>query len=173
MPTTLTIADGRLLSYVFINPSTASGLSFRASNSSGTVGAAAALYEVSGANTDTATITTVSSPTSGATSITTTTASELIVSFAGRNGGNQTLGTPTIFTAPDISIVASTVRGTGGLSSDSATAPTIGSQNITWTANGGSTASAGRIAYAFEAVPEPSTVLLGGLGLLVLLCRRR
>ena len=172
---TLTLTDGRLLSYVFINPSTASGLSFRATNST-TSGAAAALYEVSGANTDTATFTTVSSPTSGATSITTTTASELIVSFAGRNGGNQTLGTPTIFTATDIAIVASTVRGTGGLSSASATAPTIGSQNITWTANGGSPASAGRIAYAFKAapaVPEPSSALLGGLGLLVLLRRHR
>ena len=145
---TLTFADNRLLSYVFINPSTASGLSFRATNSTGS-GAAAALYEISGANTDTSSITTATN----STTITTTTASELVVSFAGRNGGNQSLGTPTIFTVTDIAVAASTVRGTGTVASASATAPTIGSQNITWTVNTGGSASAGRIAYAFEAAP--------------------
>ena len=162
---TLTLTDSRLLSYVFINPSTSSGLSFRADNSSGTVGLAAALYEVSGANTDLSSITTATN----STTITTATASELVVSFAGRNGGNQSLGTPTIFTVTDIAIAAGTVTGTGAVASASATAPTIGSQNITWAATG----AAGRIAYAFEAVPEPTSALLGGLGLLVLLRRRR
>lgn len=158
----LTFTAGRLLSYVFINPSTASGLSFRATNSTGS-GAAAALYEISGANTDTATFTTVSDPTSGATSITTTT-SERVVSFGGRNGASQGLGTSTIFSGTDIAIVASTVRGTGGLSSASATAPTIGSQNIAWAVNTGGTSSAGRIAYAFKAAPVDPYLAWAGAG---------
>ena len=139
----LTITDNRLLSYVFINPSTASGLSFRATNSIPNAGTAAILYEVSGANTTLSSITTATN----STTITTSTASELVVSVAGRNAAAPTEAG--FFAAAEIEIQGSTVTGTGSVASASATAPTIGSQDITWTGN----SPAGRIAYAFEAAP--------------------
>jgi hypothetical protein len=160
---------GRLTSYVFVNPSTASGLSFRVNNPiSG--GTAIALYEVNGANTDPSTFTTAFDNLTATTSITTATVGEMVISFAGRNNaGNSTLGAGSIF-SPTIDIVsAGAILGGGTINAADSIAPSIGAQNITWT----NTSSVGRIAYAFEAVPEPSTALLGGLGLLVLLRRRR
>ncbi len=137
---TVTFSDSRLLSYVFINPSTASGLSFRLDSAGGS-GLGVILYEVSGANTDPDSITTVT----GVNSITTTTPDELIVSFVGRNGAvAPTVNSNSIFTTQDESY--NTMRGGGSIASASATAPAVGSNNITW-----NNAQDGRIAYAFEA----------------------
>lgn len=165
---TVTITDGRLVSYIFVNPSTDSGLSFRVTNASG--GAAAAFYEVNGANTDPLTFTTSTSPTNGATSITTSTTGEMVISFAARNNaGDSALDAGTIF--PGIHLLnGGAIFGGGTINAAFAIAPTIGSQNIAWATNA---QAIGRIAIAFEAIPESSTALLGGLGLLALLRRRR
>ncbi len=159
---TVTFADSRLRSYVFINPSTASGLSFSLDSSTNT-GLGVILYEVSGANLNLGSITTVT----GVNSITTGTADELIVSFAGRNNATApTVNSSSIFTTQDEAY--GPMRGTGSIASASATAPAVGSNNITW-----NNAQDGRIAYSFQVVPEPRAALLGGLGLLALLRRRR
>lgn len=165
---TVTITDGRLVSYIFVNPSTASGLSFRVTNASG--GAAAAFYEVNGANTDPLTFTSSTSPTNGTTPISTSTTGEMIISFAARNNAaNSALTVGTIF--PGIDLVSpGAILGGGTINAAFAIAPTIGSQNIAWATNAQAT---GRISLAFEAVPEPSSALLGGLGPIVLLRRRR
>ena len=148
-----TFTDDRMYSYVFLNPPTDSGLSLRFDKTS-TSGAGLILYEVTGASTSLADITTVT----GANSIDTTTADELIVSFAGRNGVN---GAPTVntslFTDEDQNSNGLQMRGGGSLSSASAVAPSIGTQDITW-----NNANEGRIAYAFEegVVTPPSSISL-------------
>lgn len=170
----LTVADtaGRLTSFVFLAPSTASGLdfSFAKINTSdaqpNTSGIGLIFYEVSGADLTPASITSVT----GSETITTTTVNELVVSFAGRNGeisGPQE-DTP-LFNGTDESsfVDGLTLRGGGVIASASATATTIGSQDISWT-----NAPDGRIAYAFKPVPEPS-VLVMTMGALALLSVRR
>ena len=137
---TVTFSDSRLISYVFISPSTASGLSFRLDSATNS-GIGVILYEVSGANTDLGSITTVT----GVNSITTDTADELIVSFAGRNNTTApTVNSSSIFSGRDEA--ATPMRGGGSIASASATAPAVGSNNITW-----NNTDSGRIAYAFEA----------------------
>ncbi len=144
---TVTFSDSRLLSYVFINPSTASGLSFRLDSATNS-GIGVILYEVSGANSDLGSITAVT----GANSITTNTADELIVSFAGRNSTTApTVSSSSIFTTRDASLTA--MRGGGSIASASAIAPAVGSNNIAW-----NNASEGRIAYAFAANPDHGPV---------------
>ena len=149
--------DSRTASYVFINPPTDAGLSFRLDSASGG-GIAAILYEVSGANTSLDSITTVTA----SNAVETTTPDELIISFAGRNGtGTATVNGASIFPDEDVRSSESTfggVRGGGSLSSASATAPAVGSNDITW-----NSATEGRIAYAFKAGASiPSPVSLNG-----------
>ncbi len=143
----LTFSDLRLRSYVFINPSTASGLAFRLDSATNT-GLGVILYELFGADTDPGSITTVTA----VNSITTTTPDELIVSFAGRNNATApTVNSSSIFTTQDEAY--GPMRGTGSIASASATAPAVGSNNITW-----NSATEGRIAYAFEASAGPGPV---------------
>lgn len=169
-PTFTATQDGRLLSYLFINPNTASGLSFRLDSSTGN-GIAAILYEVSGAKTSLASITALS----GNTTITTSTAAELIVGFGGNNGTNDpSVNGSSIYTDEDFLLgnVGREIFGGGQLASASAIAPSIGVNDVTWSL-AGPAQFPGAITYAFEAVPEPSAALLGALGALALLRRRR
>lgn len=158
-------SDSRSASYLFLNPSTASGLSFSMDSSSGG-GLAIILYEVSGASLELGSITAIT----GSNAIETTTADELIVSFAGRNNtSSATVNGSSIFSDEDLrSQDVGAVRGGGSLASASAVAGSIGSQNITW-----NSATEGRIAYSFEAVPEPSSLLLLGMGGLLAMRRQR
>lgn len=164
-----TVTNGRLTSMLFVNPSSDSGLEFAFDPSAGgNPGAGAIIYELSGVDTSLSSITTVT----GSNSIITTTADELIVSFAGRNGASSlTVNGGSIFGDEDISSVGP-VKGGGAISSASAIAGTIGSQNITW-----NSASDGRVAYAFEAaptaIPEPASLAVGLIGLGGLALRRR
>lgn len=162
--------DGRLQSFLFLNPSTDSGLSFDYSKvnagtaTPNTSGIGIILYEVSGANASLSFIT--SSTNSNA--IETTTANESIVSFAGRNNTTAPTENTLLFNGTDR--VANFMVGGGSIASASAIAGTIGSQDITW-----NNATDGRIAFAFEAapaVPEPSSLVLVTLGSLVVLRRR-
>jgi hypothetical protein len=161
-----TVQDDRTFSFLFLNPSTASSLSLDFIKVD-TGGVAAALYEISGAATTLSSITTVTA----ANSIDTSTADELIVSFAGENGNARSVAVASIFTDEDLQMGnggVGAVRGGGSLASASGTAPGIGTHNISW-----GSGDEGRIAYAFEAVPEPTTTALLGLGGFALILRRR
>lgn len=160
----LAVSDGRVISYIFLNPTTASGLSFRATNATG--GVAAILYELAGAAT---TLDSITSATAS-NSITTTTADEFIISFQGINGTLvPAVSNSSVFLGvEDIQTPGGSIVGSGSLNSAVATAPSIGSQDITW-----SGATVGRVALAFEVVPEPSSLALMGLGGLLIARRRR
>jgi len=157
--------DLRLYSWVFDDVAGGS-LTFDFTNT-GSGGIAIVLYEVSSA--DFASLTTVTATNA----ITTSVADELILSFAGRNNsvaptisGSSIFSTQDYPTSPNV-----TIWGGGSNASASASAPSIGSQNISW-----NNASEGRIAYAFEAgnvIPETSSAALLGVAGLSLLIRRR
>jgi len=106
--------------------------------------------------------------------ITTPTDGELVVNFTGQNTNNEPTpsGTSIIDSNP---IGANTAGGAGGaLSGGTGLAGLAGSQDISWTYPAPPAASPqGIVSYSFVAIPEPSAALLGGLGALFLLRRRR
>lgn len=108
------------------------------------------------------------------TTITTPTDNEFVISFAGRNGnGDITPGASSIidtnlFTLDSIDISDAGGSGGGGsVGGGAGLAGLTGSQNVSWSTNDGVAS------YSFQAIPEPSAALLGGLGALMLLRRRR
>jgi hypothetical protein len=118
------------------------------------------------------------------TTITTTAANSFIVDAIGWNTTNAVSST-TVTLSPDANNTTLTENfsyeinlNTGGvLGGGSGTAGAAGTYNLGWTISQND-ANTGRnnlneVAFAFTPVPEPSTALLGGLGLLVLLRRRR
>lgn len=119
------------------------------------------------------------------TTITTTAANSFIVDAIGWNT-NDTIATTIVTLSPDANNSTLTenfsyeinLNNGGVLGGGSGTAGAAGTYNLGWTIGqtGGGGTSRGHlneVAFAFTPVPEPSTALLGGLGLLVLLRRRR
>lgn len=158
--------DGRVQSFLFLNPSTASGLFFNYTKVNtidslpNNSGIGIILYEVSGAD-----LASIASAT-GSSTITTTTPNELVVSFAGRNGtASLPAENSPIFSGNDQT--ASVMTGGGVIASASGVAASSGVQNISW-----SNATDGLTAFSFKSVPEPSALLLG-MGALSLLLPRR
>jgi hypothetical protein len=160
---TSTLTDGRTTSFVFSGLSAATSSDFFIDPTQNPVGIGLIWYEVS--NADLSSVTSIT----GSNAITTTAAGELVIGFAGRNGvANTSVNSSSIFFDGDATIAVTGITGGGMLSADSAIAATPGSQNITW-----NNATDGRIAYAFQAIPEPSVTAFAGLLSLLVIGRRR
>jgi hypothetical protein len=160
--------DSRVAVFIFANPSTASALDFSITTTSAN-GLGAVAYEVAGADLTLATVA-VSNSTS---SVTTTADNEFLFSFAGRNSpAEPTLDAASILTLdrsiPDDLEGVEKITGDGSLTAASGAAGTAGAQNLAWI-----NANDGLITLSFDAVPEPSTTALLGLGGLALILRRR
>ena len=123
----------------------------------------------SGADYDGANITLVSTPPTGT------------AGYALAGNSSQTftitnkslIGTGTINT--DLSSYLAAYTGTGSVTFDAAIAPTVLIQggSATFDMSGISNTSVLTLTYVYDAIPEPSVAMLGGLGALALLRRRR
>ena len=107
--------------------------------------------------------------------MTTTVANTFVVGTGFRNGNLISYNGAAVFDTQDIPVFVIQngsgfiVGQTGSIGGASGLAATAGSQNISWNNDGDGSA----IAFGFVAVPEPSAALLGAIGLIALLRRRR
>ncbi|MFT6793143.1 MAG: hypothetical protein ACJAR1_001133 [Rubritalea sp.] len=155
--------DLRTFVYVFANPSTAIGLKFRIDDQAVGAGLGGAIFELANADLDPSSFTL-----STASSITTDTVDEFIVCFGGRNGTGSASPSGSSDIDLPIDVLPVQVAGGGTLAGGSTQAPTVGVYDVSW-----SGVRDGSLTLAFEAVPEPSSTALLGLGGLALMLRRR
>jgi hypothetical protein len=108
----------------------------------------------------------------GGDTITTSVANTFVVGFGFVNGTTTPTisATGAVYTATDITpFLIGNNPGAGTIGGASGLAASAGSNDISWANDGNGSV----LAYGFVAIPEPSVALLGGLGLLALLRRRR
>ncbi len=156
------ITDGRTALAYWKNPDTGSGTFVASGITTGAFLPGA--YELAGVDLN-ATVTS-----SIGTTITTPTDNEFVVSYAGRNINTAPVPTGTSIIDSNLFAINTGTSAKGSLGGGTGIAGLAGSQDVSWSTN---TNDQGRLNYSFQAVPEPSALMLCALGTLLLLRRRR